>query len=156
MVSTTQPEPRDVEVLLTGAYVPHERTGATWRVLETLVQGMAWGSTKMALTAQALDDLDFALARGGAPSSVGLRHLLSSPTSLTLLPVEGLTVGWSPHGKALAMADAYRGAMGELKTTEQQELVTALITWLGGFIPWATVAAQLGRPAPDLLGFWAN
>jgi hypothetical protein len=65
VISPTQPEPHDVEVLLAGAYVPPDRTGATWRLLETLVQGIAWGSTRMGLTAQQLDDLDFALARGG-------------------------------------------------------------------------------------------
>src|SRR5829696_1444689 len=65
VISPTQPEPHDVEVLLSGAYVSPDRTGATWRLLETLVQGIAWGSTRMSLTAQSLDDLDFALARGG-------------------------------------------------------------------------------------------
>ena len=42
VISPTQPEPHDVEVLLAGAYVPPDRTGATWRLLETLVQGIAW------------------------------------------------------------------------------------------------------------------
>ena len=74
VISPTQPEPHDVEVLLAGAYVPPDRTGATWRLLETLVQGIAWGSTRMSLTTQSLDDLDFALARGGVSASVGLRH----------------------------------------------------------------------------------
>ena len=41
VLSATQPDPHDVEVLLAGAYVPPERVGATWRVLETLVQGTA-------------------------------------------------------------------------------------------------------------------
>ena len=48
--------------------------------------------------------LDFALARGGVSAAVGLRHLLTSVTSINLLPVSGLTVGWHPHDKALAMA----------------------------------------------------
>ena len=156
VVSPTQPVPQDVDVLLAGAYVPPERTGATWRVLETLVQGTAWGSTLMSLTPQSLDDLDFALARGGVSSAVGLRHLLSSSTSLNLLPVRGLTVGWHPHEKALAMAGAYREAMPQVKTQEQQEMVAALVTWLDGFVPWAQVAVSMGRPVPDLVGFWAN
>ena len=84
VISPTQPEPHDVEVLLAGAYVSPDRTGATWRLLETLVQGIAWGSTRMGLTAQQLDDLDFALARGGASAAVGLRHLLNSTPSLNL------------------------------------------------------------------------
>lgn len=156
VISPTQPVPQDVEVLLAGAYVPPDRTGATWRVLETLVQGTAWGSTLMSLTPESLDDLDFALARGGVTSAVGLRHLLNSTTSVNLLPVPGLTVGWHPHEKALAMAGAYRAAMPQVKTREQQEMVAALVTWLDGFVPWAQVAVSLRRPAPDLVGFWAN
>jgi hypothetical protein len=156
VISPTDPEPRDVEALLAGAYVPHERTGATWRVLETLVQGTAWGSTKIGLTAQTLDDLDFALARGGVTSAVGLRHLLSSPTNLNLLPVQGLIVGWHPHERALAMAGAYRSATGGLESGEQRELVEALVTWLDGFVPWARAAATRDRPRPDLFGFWAS
>lgn len=155
VISPTQPEPQDIEVLLAGAYVPPERMGATWRLLETLVQGIAWGSTRMSLTPQGLDELDFALARGGVSAAVGLRHLLTTTTSLSLIPVQGLTVGWHPHEKALAMAGAYRSAMPQIKTEEQRDTVSALATWLDGFIPWAQVASSLGRPVPDLMGFWA-
>jgi hypothetical protein len=156
VISPTQPEPHDVEVLLAGAYVPPDRTGATWRLLETLVQGIAWGSTRMSLTPQSLDDLDFALARGGVSASVGLHHLLNSTMSLNLIPVQGLTVGWHPHHKALAMAAAYRSAIQDIKTKEQREMIKSLTSWLDGFLPWAQVAASLGRPVPDLVGFWAS
>lgn len=155
VISPTQPEPRDVEVLLAGAYVPPERAGATWRVLETIVADIAWGSTRLALTSQSLDDLDFALARGGVSSSVGLRHLLGHTASLNLLPVTGLTVGWHSDETALAMASSYRSASHELKTAEQQEMTEALAGWLDGFVPWAQVAPSLGRPVPDLVGFYA-
>ena len=87
---------------------------------------------------------------------MGLRHLLNSTTSVGLLPVTGLTVGWHPYEKALMMASAYRSAMAELKTQDQQELVTALVAWLDGFVPWSDVARQLGRPRPDLVGFYAG
>jgi hypothetical protein len=156
VISSTQPEPHDVEVLLSGAYVPPDRTGATWRLLETLVQDIAWGSTRMSLTTQSLDDLDFALARGGVSASVGLRHLLNSTLSLNLVPVQGLTVGWHPYQKAVAMAAAYRSAIQGVKTTEQRDMINSLIGWLDGFVPWAQVAASLGRPVPDLVGFWAS
>ena len=156
VISPTQPEPHDVEVLLAGAYVPPDRTGATWRLLETLVQGIAWGSTRMSLTPQSLDDLDFALARGGVSAAVGLRHLLNSAMSLNLVPVQGLTVGWHPYHKARAMAAAYRSAIQGIKTEEQREMIKSLTTWLDGFLPWAQVAASLGRPVPDLVGFWAS
>lgn len=156
VLSPTQPSPQDVEVLLAGAYVPPDRMGATWRLLETLVQGMAWGSTRMDLTASALDDLDFALARGGVSSAVGLRHLLTTSPSLNLIPVHGLTVGWHRHDQAVAMAGAYRSALPQIKTTEQRELTSSLATWLDGFVPWAHVAGSLGRPVPDLVGFWVE
>lgn len=156
VISPTQPEPADVDALLAGAYIPPERMGATWRLLEVLVSGIAWGSTRVGLDRQALDDLDFALARGGVSSAVGLRHLLNTTTSLNLIPVQGLTVGWHPHEKALAMAGVYRSALPQIKTEEQRDLVNALATWLDGFIPWAQVASSLGRPVPDLIGFWAQ
>ena len=156
IIPKTQPEARDVEILLAGAYVPPERIGAAWRVLETLVQAVAWGSTRMGLTANELDDLDFALARGRVSASVGLRHLLSCTTGVNLIPVSGLTVGWQPHEKALAMATAYRTALPELKSEQQREMITSLATWLDGFIHCASLAGTLGRPVPDLVGFWAN
>ena len=155
VISPTQPEPRDLEVLLAGAYVLPERTGATWRLLETLVQGASWGSTRMPLDSQALDDLDFALARGGVSAAVGLRHLLSNSLSLPLLPVGGLTVGWHPYAKVLAMNEAYRSALDQIPTEEQRGMVDGLTRWLDHFGPWAQVAGSLGRPVPDLVGFCA-
>ena len=153
VISPTQPEPQDVEVLLAGAYVPPDRMGATWRLLETLVQGIAWGSTRMSLTEQSLADLDFALARGGVSAAVGIRHLLNTKASLNLIPVQGLTVGWHRHEKALAMAGAYRSAMPQIKTEEQREMISGLAIWLDGFVPWAQVAASLrpAGPRPDRL-----
>lgn len=156
VLSPTDPEPRDVDVLLAGAYIAPDRMGASWRVLEALVQYRCWGSTRLPLTSQSLDDLDFALARGGVAAAVGVGHLLTSSTNVRLIPVQGLTVGWHRYDKALAMAGAYRAAIHEIKTDEQRELVGSLVMWLDGFIPWSEVAARIGRPVPDLVGFWAN
>ena len=156
VLSATQPDPHDVEVLLAGAYVPPERVGATWRVLETLIQGTAWGSTRMELTEHSLADLDFALARGGVSAAVGLRHLLNSTPSLNLVSVQGLTVGWHPFETALAMAGAYRSALPQIKTEEQRDMINSLATWLDGFVPWARVASSLQRPVPDLIAFYAQ
>ena len=155
VVSPTQPEPQDVDVLLAGAYVAPERMGATWRVLEVLVHSRSWGSTRMELSDRALDDLDFALARGGVSAAVGLRHLLNHPTGINLRPVTGLTVGWHHYEQALSMAGAYRTALPQVKTPEQQATVSGLVSWLDGFVHWAQVATRLGRPVPDLVGFWA-
>jgi hypothetical protein len=156
VISPTQPEPQDVEVLLAGGYVRPERTGATWRVLETLVCGLAWGSTRLSLSSETLDDLDFALARGGVSAAVGLRHLLDTGTGLTLVPVQGLTVGYHRYETALAMAGAYRAALPQIQSSEKQQVVNALASWLDGFVPWSQAAAAQHRPVPDLLGFWAQ
>ncbi len=156
VISATQPEPRDVDVLLAGAYITPERMGATWRVLEVLAHAEAWGSTKMSLSTQALDDLDFALARGGVSAAAGLRHLINHATGIGLRPVVGLTLGWHPYEQALTMSGAYRTAMPQIKTAEQQEMISGLVSWLDGFVHWAQVAVDLGRPVPDLIGFWAG
>lgn len=156
VICPTDPDPRDVDVLLAGAYISPERMGASWRVLEALVQYRCWGSTRMPLTPLSLEELDFALARGGVSAAVGIGHLLTSNTNVRLIPVQGLTAGWHPHDKALAMAGAYRAAMPQIKTDEQRELISALVMWLDGFVHWSQVAAGLGRPVPDLVGFWAH
>ncbi len=156
VISPTQPEPHDVEVLLAGAYVPPERVGATWRVLETLVQGLSWGSTRVELTAAAIDELDFSLARAGVSASVGIRHLLNTKPSLNLVGVSALAVGWHPFETALAMNGAYRAALPMIEKAEQRELIAAMTVWLDGFVHWAQVAATLQRPVPDLVGFWAD
>ena len=156
VVSPTQPVPRDLEVLLAGAYVAPERTGATWRLLETLVQGTAWESTLLALSPESLDELDFALVRGGVTSAVGLRHLLMNPLGVQLLPVRGLTVGWHRHEQALAMATAYRSALPQVESREQQEMLAALVRWLDDFVGLPARVSTSARPVPDLIGFWAN
>ena len=156
VISPTQPEPHDVDVLLAGGYVRPERVGATWRLLETLACGLAWGSTRLELTAESLDELDFALARGGVPASVGLRHLLDTSPGFTLGVVPGLTVGYHPCTTALAMAGAYRAALPQIRSTEQQELTNALASWLDGFVGWSQAAAAVRRPVPHLFGFWAR
>ena len=46
--------------------------------------------------------------------------------------------------------------MNELKAAQQQELISALVIWLDGFVPWSEVAERMGRPAPDLIGFYAG
>lgn len=155
VISPTEPEPHDVEALLAGAHVAPERMGATWRVVEALVHAQAWGSTRMPLSPQEVDDLDFALARGGVSASVGLRHLLNHPTGMNLRPVSGLTVGWHGYEQTLSMAGAYRTAMPQLESVDQRELVGGLVSWLDNFVPWAQAAVAVRRPTPDLIGFWA-
>lgn len=156
VVDPNQPTNDDLTQLLNGHYIAPERVVPTWRLLEILVKGWSWGATRLSLDQRALDDLDFALARGGVAAAVGVRHLLTHDLHLTLAPARGLTVGFHPYDQAIGMADAYRQALPQVPGEDQQELIAGLIKWLDGFPHWADVAPQVGRPAPDLIGFWVN
>lgn len=155
-VDPNQPTREDLTQLLRGHYIAPERMIATWRLLEILVQGWSWGTTRLSLDQRALDDLDFALARGGVAADVGVGHLIRHDLRLPLRAAPGLTVGYHPYERAVAMTDAYRAALPQLPGEERQELVSNLVSWLDGFPHWADVAPQVGRPAPDLVGFWVN
>jgi hypothetical protein len=148
------PLPEDVDRLLAGAYVPADRNAASWRVLELLIKENSWGSTGLVLTGEELDNLDFALARGGVHSAAGLRHLLNTPTQLPLIPPHGLLVGYHTGDQATWMAASYREALPEIEQPEHQNLTYGLANWLDGFSHWADIAPTLSRPTPDLLGFW--
>lgn len=150
------PSPEVVKSLLAGSHIPQDKSVEAWRAVETLVSRLAWGSTMLDVTTRTLDDLDFTLARGGVTSAVGLHQLLDHGTQINLLPMPGLVVGWHPHSAVLDMAEAYRKALPEVKTEERQEVLAALVKWLDGFAHWAVVATDLQRPAPDLVGFWAQ
>ena len=151
-----QPTPTDVTNLLGGHYVAADRNIATWRLMEILIQGWAWGSTRLSLDPRALDDLDFALARGGVSAAVGVRHLLTNSIQLPLSPAAGLVVGFHPYARAVDTADAYRQALPQVPGEHQQELIAGLVKWLDGFPHWAQVAPTIGRPVPDLVGFWVS
>lgn len=156
VVAPGTPPPDVVEAVLKGSHIPPDQLVAAWRTVETLVSRVAWGSTRLDVTRRSLDELDFALARGGVTSNVGMHRLLDHGTQMNLLPVTGLVVGWQQHEFVLEMAEAYRKALPEVKTEERQEVLAALVKWLDGFAHWGQVAPELHRPAPDLVGFWAE
>lgn len=149
------PTPEDLDRILTGAYVPADRNVATWRVLEVLIKENSWGATGVLLSGEELDDLDFALARGGVNAAAGLRHVLNTSTELPLRLPRGLLVGYHTGDQAGWMAQAYRDALPEIEDRDQQDLVYGLANWLDGFVPWTRVALTHGRPTPDLIGFWS-
>lgn len=149
------PTEADIDAFLAGDTMLPPRLPAAWRMLEALTAARAWGSTELALSSYDVDQLDFALARGGVAAAVGLRHLFTSATHVSLVPVHGLTVGWHANHKALAMAQAYREALDEVPPEHRGE-VTGLVNWMDGFPHWAEVAGSVGRPAPDLVGFWSE
>jgi hypothetical protein len=154
LLDPDDPLPEDVDRLLTGGYVPAERNAASWRVLEVLIKENSWGSTGLSMTGEELDNLDFALASGGVHAAAGLRHLLNTPTQLPLIPPRDLLVGCHTGDQATWMAASYREALPEIEEPDHRNIAYGLANWLDGFSHWADVAPRLGRPAPDLIGFW--
>lgn len=148
------PVPGDLDRLLTGSYIPSERSAASWRLLELLIKENAWGRTSLSLTGEEMDGLDFALARGGVHAAAGLRHLVTSPTELPMIRPSGLLVGYQPGVRASWMADCYRAALSDLESPVHRDLAEQLANWLDGFVHWNDVAPTLDRPAPDVVGFW--
>lgn len=153
-IDPDDPIPDDLDRLVSGSYVPAERSVATWRLLELLIKEIGWGWTGMSLSGEELDRLDFALARGGVPSSGGLRHLMNTAIQLPIVPPQGLLVGHQPGAQALWMAGSYRNAVPEIESEQHRDQIGALAGWLNGFTGWTEAAQDRVRPAPDLIGFW--
>jgi len=78
-----EPDAADLDRLLAGGAVPPGRAAATWRLVETVVAGLAWSAT--------------GLAEGDLPP--GLLVL----TGLPLPSAPGLTAGWCPVERAAAV-----------------------------------------------------
>lgn len=154
VIDPDDPVPADLDRLLSGSYVPAERSVATWRLLELLIKETGWGCTGMAVSGEELDRLDFALARGGVPSAGGLRHLMNTTLQLPFLPPAGLLVGHQPGSQALWMAGSYRDAVPEIESEQHRDQVGALAGWLDNYTEWTEAAQKQARPAPDLVGFW--
>lgn len=152
-VDPDEPDADDVEAFLTGDSIAPHRVRAAWRLQERLIAGRAWGSFSLPYGTQDVDQVDFALARGGVSAAVGLRHLFASTTPISLVSRHDLVVGWHDHDRAHQMAESFRTALDEVPT-EQRDQVVQLVDWLDQLDTWAEQAAAAGRPRPDLIGFW--
>ncbi len=157
VLSPDDPTPQDLDRLLAGQHPRPDRALATWRLLERLVEGLAWGSTDVDLDSSERDALDFDLARAGLSSEVGLGRLLCHDARIGVMPPPGEVAAARPHHFAVAMAEAWAGALAEdsppLQESRHRDALVRLSHWLDGFRHWGRVAAEQGRPAPDLVAF---
>ncbi|MVA76591.1 hypothetical protein GC722_11230 [Auraticoccus sp. F435] len=157
VLAPEDPTPQDLETLLSGHYVRPERSLPTWRLVERLVEGIAWSSLAVDLDRGERDTLDFDLARAGLSSEVGLGRLLSHDAMIGVMPPPGEMACARPHSFALAMAEAWGRALAEdsppVRQSPHRGAMTAISHWLDGFPQWGRVAAEQGRPLPDLVAF---
>lgn len=155
VVAEDDPTPADFAALVEGRFLPPERVPASWRLLDELVAGIAWGSVSFDLERRDLDEADFDLARAQCSSDVGLGRLLDHDAALGVRAPQGRRACALPHRTAVAMAAAWQAAMQAepVQTSPHRDLINEAQLFLGGFPAWAEVAASLGRPAPDLIAF---
>lgn len=152
-VDPADPTPEDIEAFLTGDSIAPHRVRAVWRLQERLIAGRAWGSFTLPYGPQDLDQVDFALARGGVSAAVGLHHLFASTTPISLVAQSDLVVGWHDHDRAASMAASFREALDEVPG-EYRGQISHLVSWLDQLETWSGQAEAAGRPRPDLIGFW--
>ncbi|MGJ3508759.1 DUF7691 family protein [Enemella sp. A6] len=154
-VDPDQPRAADLEDQIAGRHPDPDRLVARWRLLEVLVTGTAWSSTKLPLPGTLLNDIDFSMACVGVPTSLSLASLLDDDLRTGLPPLPGLRVGFCHHPRALARAEAYRDAVELISEPERAEAVEKIAAWLSGFVRWGELAPELGRPEPSLVGFYS-
>ncbi|MDO5533582.1 MAG: hypothetical protein Q4F65_02885 [Propionibacteriaceae bacterium] len=144
------PTSHDLDDVAHGRDVPADRRTAAWALVGAWVDDLAWGSLEVDATDADIDDLDFALATAGVPSRYGLRQLFAHGTALPVKLLPGMRDGYARGTHAVAMASAWRGALGALPTTVEPRAAT-IAGWLDRFTGWTHKADEAGRPAPDLV-----
>lgn len=150
------PQAADLADQLAGRHSALERLPARWRLLEALIGGTAWSQLVEPMPGTLLGDVDFSLACVDVPSSLGLAALLEDDLRVLLPALPGLTVGFCHHPRALARAEAYQAAAPRVAEPDRAAAIERIAAWLDGFPRWAELAPELGRPVPDLVGFYTG
>lgn len=154
-VDPDEPTETDIEAFLSGDSIETGRTRAAWRLQERLVAGCSWGALALPYGPAEVDEVDFALARGGVSAAVGLRHLFTAVAPISLVAQPGLQVGWYASDRVATMVTAFRDGLAEVPEAHQSE-IAGLVEWLSNWPEWSAAADAAGRETPDLVGFWAH
>ena len=144
------PTAAEIEAVGHGRDVPAERLTAAWALVGAWLGEHSWGRLDIPVERDMLDGFDFDLATQGVPAELGLRGLFRRSPALPLKPLPGQSVGYARGAQATAMASHWQAAMPAL-SPEHRALAEPIASWLGGFPEWTRLAAEAGRPAPDLV-----
>lgn len=144
------PSGSDVEDMLAGLYVAPHRLSACWALLEAWIAALAWGSIGKEFTKTEFNEFDFDLARAAVPARYGVLDLVKTDLGIAMMTAPGLAAGYVRREHALAMAEAWRSAIGELGHANRS-VAGSVLSWLDGFPGWTAQAAQLHRQPPDLV-----
>ena len=94
-VDPLAPLPSDVEALLSGGHIPHDRLAQCWRLMLVWLADRA--AADLTMTIDGLDALEFDLALAGLPSDYSLRQLAERDLGTALRPLPSQVVGYSKH-----------------------------------------------------------
>lgn len=147
-----RPTETDLEAVLSGRWAPPERAVQTWRALELLICGQAFGRCTLPLTPDQIEGFDFAVTRAGAPANAGLGTVLRAGSRIGLPPHPAVVTGYLPWAQALLMAQGLSGV--RLENPAHQAALTELVGFLAQYPGWADEAAAANRAKPDLLAIW--
>lgn len=148
-IPVDHPSPHDVELLVRGQFVPPERLGQAWRVVEAWLGALASGSTQVSASASDWTSIEFDLARAGLPSQYAVSRLWALDPGLPMRPAAGSEVGYAKHHHAVATREALRAARG-LASQSTWPVVDAVLALLDTLDDAAAAASTSGRPVPDV------
>ncbi|MGV8847292.1 hypothetical protein [Tessaracoccus sp.] len=148
-IDRRNPTSADVDSLLAGGHIPPDRLSPCWRLLLVWLEDLA--PHHSTIRVDALDQLEFDLARAGLPSDFSLRHLARRELGTALRPMPDQIVGYSKHvhvvethrhlsmltGGATPVSMLTGGATPEFAST--MAAVAPLLDLLGG------IASPAGR-----------
>lgn len=140
----------DVEDLLAGRHIPPQRLGQAWTLLEFWIDTLSWGAGEWPLTTARLSELDFDLARAGIPARYSVSDLFANGLGVSLSRCDNLAAGFVRAEQAHEMATAWAAGAPDLEPANQQ-IATQLIEFLRHWPEWTALAAEHGRPEPDLV-----
>jgi hypothetical protein len=140
----------DVEDLLAGRHIPPHRLEQAWKLLEFWIGTLSWGSGEWPLTTARLRELDFDLVRAGIPAKYSVSDLFANGLGVSLSRCDNLAAGFVRAEQANEMTAVWSAGTDQLEPANQQ-LAAELVEFLRHWPEWSALAAEHGRPEPDLV-----
>lgn len=127
-IDPEQPLPTDVAALLAGEFIPPERLGQSWRILDAWLEELSAGH--VGLSYDSLDGIEFDLARRGLPSTHSVRRLGERSLGIPLRDAPGMMTGYSHHSHAIATRDALATIDADTLQERTRDVVEPLLRFL--------------------------
>lgn len=127
-VDPEQPLPTDVAALLAGEFIPPERLGQSWRILDAWLEELSSGHVTLSYTS--LDGIEFDLARRGLPSTHSVRRLGERNLGIPLRDAPGMMTGYSHNSHAVATREVLATIDVDTLQKKTRDVVTPLLDFL--------------------------